>query len=276
MRRSLLLGNIFLFMLFMARLAPAQMTAGEIAADKHWEEFLAAADMTIEKHMEGAESVTNPYKLRLEKNGEKRFAIWKNATGRPKGYLENWMWEIAAYRLDRYLGLNMVPVTIERRFQGDRGSLQFWIDDVFPYQDVLDGRAKMPEGYKGVLVNLAVYLQRAFDNLICNEDRNSRNIQITSDWRLILIDHGRSFRSRGRYYDKLVFGEKGGKYPGAMTALPAAFLEKLKTLTPEILHQIADPYLTDDEIAAVLIRRDLILKEIDRMVEKFGKTAVIY
>jgi len=276
MRRSLLLGNIFLFIFFMAGLAPAQMTPEEIAQDKHWEEFLASADMTIEKHMEGAESVTNPYKLRLEKNGEKRFAIWKNATGRPKGYLENWMWEIAAYRLDRYLGLNMVPVTIERRFQGDRGSLQLWEEGLFPYSEVLAGRKTPPEGLPGVKVNLAVYLQRAFDNLICNEDRHARNIQITSDWRLILIDHGRSFRSRGRYYDKLVFGEKGGKSPGTMAALPAAFVDKLKSLTPEILHRLADPYLTDEEIAAVLLRRDLILKEIDRMIEKFGKSAVIY
>lgn len=252
------------------------MTAEEAAADKHWEEFLAAAEITIERRMAGSEAITNPYKLILEKDGEKSFAVWKNPVGRPKGYLENWMWEIAAYRLDRFLGLNMVPVTIERRFQGDRGSLQLWVEDVFPYNDVLKGRIKMPEGYRGVQVSLAVYLQRAFDNLICNEDRHANNILITRDWRIILIDHSRSFRTKGRYFNKLVFSEKGGKSPGTMAALPAAFIEKLKSLTPEILRRLTDPYLTDEEIAAVLVRRDLILKEIDRLVEKNGKAAVIY
>ncbi|MHB8054093.1 MAG: hypothetical protein ACYDH3_02445 [Candidatus Aminicenantales bacterium] len=263
-------------LLFLGPALFAQFKPEEIAQDKHWEEFLATANMSVVRHMEGSEAVTSPYELLLEKDGEKRRAAWKNAEGRMRGYLENWMWEIAAYRLDRYLGLNMVPVTIERRFDEKRGSLQLWIDDVFPYADVLEGRAKPPEGIEGVRVNLAVYLQRAFDNLICNEDRHARNIQITKDWRIILIDHSRSFRTKGRYYDILIFNEKSDKFKGTMSALPAAFVEKLKSLTPEILHRLADPYLSDKEIAAVMVRRNLILREIDRLIEKNGKNLVIY
>jgi hypothetical protein len=270
--RIFLIGGLF----FLGSALFAQFTPEEVAQDKHWEEFLASAVVTKGEQMVGATSVTNPYRLELEKDGVKRIAYWKNVEGRPKGYLEGWMWEIAAYRLDRYLGLNMVPVTIERRYEENRGSLQLGIEGTFPYRDVLEGKVKTPEGLKGVHVNLEVYLQRAFDNLICNEDRHANNILITEDWRLVLIDHSRTFRTKGRYYDTLIFNEKGDKFKGTMSALPAAFVEKLKSLTPEILHRLADPYLTDKEIAAVMVRRDLILKEIDRLIEKNGKTQVIY
>ena len=270
--RIILIGGLF----FLGSALVAQFKPEEIAQDKDWEEFLASAVITKGEKMVGATSVTNPYRLELEKDGEKRIAYWKNPEGRLKGYLEGWTWEIAAYRLDRYLGLNMVPVTIERRYNETRGSLQLGIEGTFPYIDVLEGRAQRPGGVKGVRINLSIYLQRAFDNLISNEDRHANNILITEDWRLILIDHSRSFRTRGRYGDALVFTEDSKKFPGTMSALPAVFVEKLKSLTPEILHQIADPYLANEEIEAVLVRRDLILKEIDRLIEKNGKNLVIY
>ncbi|MCX6564829.1 MAG: hypothetical protein NTW38_00125 [Candidatus Aminicenantes bacterium] len=270
--RIILLGGLF----FLGSALIAQFKPEEIARDKDWEEFMATAKMTMIRQMGGSEAVTNPYQMVLEKDGEKQFAVWKNPEGRPKGYLEGWMWEIAAYRLDRYLGLNMVPVTIERRYEENRGSLQLWVEGTFPYHDVLEGKAKRPGGIKAFRFNRAAYLQRAFDNLICNEDRHANNILITEDWRLILIDHSRSFRTTGRYGDSLIFNENSKKFPGTMSALPAVFIEKLKLLTPEVLHQITGPYLTDKEIKAVLIRRDLILKEIDRLVEKYGKNQVIY
>jgi len=253
-----------------------QFPPAEIARDKEWEEFMAAARMTVVRQMGESEGVTHPYKMELEKEGLKRFAIWKNPEGRLRGYPEGWMWEIAAYRLDRYLGLNMVPVTIERRFDGDRGSLQLWVEDTFPYSDVAEGRVKPPEGPQADQFNLAGYLQRAFDNLICNEDRHSNNILLTRGWRLILIDHSRAFKINSRSGNPLVYSEENKGFPATMDALPAVFLEKLKSLTPEILHRIADPYLTDREIGAVLVRRDLILKEIDRRIEKYGRSRVIY
>jgi hypothetical protein len=61
-----------------------------------------------------------------------------------------------------------------------------------------------------------------------------------------------------------------------MSGLPRAFIDKLKALTAESLREIAGPYLDDKEIAAVLVRRDLILKEIARLIEKNGEKEVIY
>jgi hypothetical protein len=254
----------------------AQFTAVELARDKEWEEFLDSARMTVEKQMSGPNSITNPYKMALEKDGVKRFAVWKNPEGRLKGAMENWKWEIAAYRLDRYLGVNMVPVTIERRYLENRGSLQLWVEKVFPYMDIMEGRKNLPGGMKELLIARQVYVQRAFDDLIYNEDRHANNILITEDWQMVLIDHSRSFRTAKASLTTLLYNEKSKTHPGTISALPAAFLEKLKSLTPEILDRVAGPYLTKSEIEAVLVRRDLILKEVDRLVEKNGRGQVIY
>jgi len=271
-RRGVELAVLAVLGIFVA----AQFKPDEISRDKEWEELMATARMTVEKQMTGPGAITNPYKMLLEKDDTKRFANWKNAQGRMLGAMENWMWEIAAYRLDRYLGVNMVPVTIERRHQENRGSLQLWVEGTFHYLEIMEGRTKLPGGMKGVLFNRQVYLQRAFDDLLYNDDRHANNILITDDWRMILIDHSRSFRTTAASLTTLLYNEKSRTHNGTISALPAAFIEKLKTLTPEIIHGLTEPYLTEKEIEAVMVRRDLILKEIDRLIALNGKAQVIY
>ena len=61
-----------------------------------------------------------------------------------------------------------------------------------------------------------------------------------------------------------------------MKELPRTFVEKLKTLNLEIIKEIVGEYLTEQEIQAVLIRRDLILDVIDKRIKKFGEDRVLY
>ncbi len=270
-------GPAVLLSLAVLGLCPgAQFKPEDIARDQEWELFLASASMTVDKQMRGPTSITSPYKMALEKDGLKCFAAWKNPKGRMLGSVEGWEWEIAAYRLDRFLGVHMVPVTIERRYLENRGSLQLWVEKTFPYLEIMEGRVSLPGGLKGVLLSRQVYVQRAFDDLIYNEDRHANNILITDDWRMILIDHSRSFRTTKASLTTLLYNEKSKTHPGTISALPAAFIEKLKSLTPDVLHKITDPYLTEKEIEAVMIRRDLILKEIDRLIAVKGKAQVVY
>ncbi len=50
--------------------------------------------------------------------------------------------------------------------------------------------------------------------------------------------------------------------------LPRAFVEKSKLLDFKLIKGIVGDDLTDSEIRAVLTRRDLILEEISRLIEK--------
>lgn len=241
----------------------AQFTSKEISEREKWEEFLRTAEITAsDQPWEERDAVTRPWRLTLEKDGIIKQAIWKNPEGRMKGFLENWRWEIAAYQLDKYLDLNMVPPTVEKRFKGDRGSCQLMIDYWISLKDKYDQKIDVP-AYKVFHWNRALYLQRAFDNLIANEDRHQNQFLITEDWRMILIDHSRAFRTTKKFTNNLIYDKNYKEGPRLMKELPREFVEKLKNLNYEIIEEIAGEYLKDKEIQAVLLRKDLILKEID-------------
>ena len=179
-----------------AAVSPLQFLPGELAQREQWEKYLETAEILGSKQLIGSESVTSPWVLTLKLGDVTHRALWKNAEGRMGGYWEGWTYEIAAYRLDKYLGLGLVPPTVERRFRGDRGSCQYWVDDCMSLRDRDDKGIKMPPA-KVFGWNRATYLQRLFDNLIANEDRHKNQILITPDWRMVLIDHSRSFRTAG-------------------------------------------------------------------------------
>lgn len=253
----------------------AQFTPEEIAERERWEEFLGNAEVMSESQMDGRLAVTNPWVITLEKDGITERALWKNPSGRMKGYLEGWRWEIAAYRLDKFLGLNMVPPTVERKFHYNSGSCQLWTKAMMDLRKKAKEKIK-PPSYKLYYWNRAIYLQRAFDNLIANEDRHQGNILITDDWRMILIDHSRSFRTSGKFTKKLIYTKNHREGPKEMKQLPRRFVEKLKELTSASIKDVAGEYLNDKEINAILLRRDLILKDVASQIKKKGEDKVLY
>ncbi len=61
-----------------------------------------------------------------------------------------------------------------------------------------------------------------------------------------------------------------------MKELPRAFVEKLNALNFEAIKDIVREYLTDKEIKALLMRRDLIIDEINKRIKKLGEDKVLY
>ncbi len=255
----------------------AQFTKEEVADREKWEEFLKTAEIVgQDQPFKKREAVTEPWVLTLEKDGVKNDAIWKDIAGRTKGFRENWKWEIAAYRLDKYLGLNMVPPTVERRFQGNRGSCQLWVESKMSLKKKFNEKIKTPS-YRVFNWNRAFYKQRAFDNLIANEDRHQNQYLITEDWRMILIDHSRSFRTSKKFTRKLIYDEKYKEGPTfIMKQLPHALYEKIKSLNAEVIKGVVGEYLINKEIEAMLVRKDLIVKWLDARIKKMGDDKVLY
>ena len=254
----------------------AQFKPEELAERPKWEKFLQEAKIvSYSKDFSEREAVTEPWTLVLEKDGVTRRALWKNPEGRLKGFLDSWKCEIAAYRLDKLLGLNMVSPTVEKRFQSNKGSCQLMSENVIMLRTKQEEKIKTPS-YRIEPLNRATYLQRAWDNLIANEDRNIGDILYTEDWRMILIDHSRSFRTSRKFMKKLIFDEKYKGGPKLMKQLPRAFVEKLKSLNFEQIRDAVGEYLTDKEINAVLIRRDLIIDWLNKRIEKLGEEKVFY
>jgi len=275
MKNRIIIPFFFIVFLGFQFQSIAQFTPEELAEREKWEEFLKTAKIIGQEQQKSREAVTEPWDLILEKNGVTRKALWKNAEGRMKGFIENWKWEIAAYRLDKYLELNMISPTVEKKFRGERGSCQLWVDYWIKAKHKNEQKIKVPS-YKIFYYNRATYLRWAFDNLIGNEDRHAGNIFITKDWRIILPDHSRSFRTSKKFTKNLIYTKKYKEGPKIMKELPRAFVEKLKSLNFELIRDIIGEYLTDKEINAVLLRRVLILKIINERIKKLGEDKVLY
>ena len=266
----------FAFLLLVPLRALAQMTAEEIGEREKWEKFLEEAVITAESQpWKSGEAVTNPYEVTLEKDGVVRKAVWKDCLGMMKGYLESWKWEIAAYRLDKHLGLNMVPPTVEKKKGGRTGSCQIYAG-VMDFKEKFDKKIETPS-LRVANLTRAIYLQRAFDNLIFNEDRHQQNYRLTEDFRLLLIDHSRSFRTTKASTKNLLYDEKRKENPNfVMAQLPRGFVEKLRQLDAATLKEVVGEYLTDKEIEATMARRDLMLAWLDKRVKELGEAAVLY
>ncbi len=274
MKKSIFFLSILIF-IAANFLSFAQFTAEEIAQREKNEEMLKMAD--IIKAEEIGEGVTRPWRLYLKQDGEEISGCWKNPEGIQRGYLEGWQYEIAAYQMDKLLGLNMIPPTVEREFDGKKGSLQFWITSEFSLLDVMEKGIPLPNKMpEAEIFNRGKYLTRAFDSLIANDDRTQQNIRYTKEWRTILIDHSRAFRSSKKYQKRLLYGKKGMKEKQLFRRLPRSFVEGVKALDFESIKNTVGPYLEEEEINAILARKKLLLEEIQEMIEANGENNVLY
>lgn len=274
------LGGRLAALALLAGLAPRPGLIGQIGGDEiarraAWETFLGSAEIVARTQRGGPGAVTSPWVLTLRSGGTEQRAVWKDVDGKPRGILDCWRFEVAAYRLDKALGLGMVPVTVERPDGGRSGSCQLYVEGAEPLRDkVLHLQGLTPEGL--VSWRRGGYVQQAFDNLIGNSDRSQGNILITADWRWVLIDHSRAFRSEAAYTKALPFTET--KRPGTeiMRELPRALVERLRSLDEAAVAAAVGPYLTAKEIRAVMARRTLLVAWIDARIARDGEAGFLY
>lgn len=251
----------------------AQLTDEEISRRPVWEKFLREAKIVGAENV--GEGITRPKKLRLKKDEVEAFGLWKRPAAAGSGRYDKWEHEIAAYRLDRILGLGMVPPAVERSYHGYAGSLQLWMD--LPYSELRRTRENIvPPAASEEARDKARSLQRAIDSLIANADRSLQNIRYTADWRLILIDHSQSFRDLPPYTGRLLYpvGDESG-IPG-ITRLPRRFVERIRVLTRSGIRAAVEDYLTSSEIDEILVRRDLLVRGIEALIKARGEDRVLY
>ena len=156
--------------------------------------------------------------------------------------------DVAAYRLDRMLRLDAVPVAVVREVDGVDGSLQFlptrWIDEQQRADAGRGGSAPCPLDVQWI----GMY---TFDALIYNEGRTRpRTLYSTDAWQLILIGHDNAFstrRGRPRHLEPLSID------------LDASWREALSALTEERLEAELGDVIDTRRRRALLTRRDEML-----------------
>lgn len=234
-------------------------------SDEEIEEFLRSADViktkTISKGITGSlratlsnGRLTHDAQIQSVDESKREF---QTAKGTEFNFRDSWSFNVAAYKIDRLLGLNMVPVSVARRYRSRAAAFTWWVDDVLMDEgERLKGKVNPPDP---VTWNQQNQLIRLFDNLIYNVDRNMGNMLIAKDWRVWAIDHTRSFRT----LDEL-------RAPGTVTRCDRQVFERLKALDRDSLKKAVGAHLDDWQIRAVLARRDAIVARL----EKFGPSAL--
>lgn len=190
--------------------------------------------------------------------------VFRPATGPPEfSFTDSYRFNVAGYRVAAMLGLDNVPVSVERTVSGKEAAVTWWIDDVM--MDEKERTTKVLTGPDPERTAMQVHVMRVFDELIQNRDRNTGNLLWTTDWKMWLIDHTRAFRTG----DELL-------KPDLLQRVERSLFERLKGLTAQGLAKTAEGSLKNYEIAALLKRRDLIVKLFEARIAERGEGRVLY
>jgi hypothetical protein len=232
----------------------AQETPGEVEADLGREEkerFLLYAEI-LESREVGV-GVTGSLRATLS-DGEltheahiqtvdifkKKFLAGKHTEFNFRDY---WGFNVAAYRLDKLLDLDMVPVSVERMFRGKKASVTWWVDDVLMSAETYrEGDHEPPDMERFNAQKLQGW---AFQQLVQNKDPNLGNFVIDENWKIWMLDFTRAFRS-----------SKKLDHVDSLTRIPRNVYERLRQLDPGEVKDELGRYLGRGELRALLARKD--------------------
>src|SRR5690242_18058102 len=178
-------------------------------------------------------------------------------------FVDSYKYNIAAYGLAELLGIDdMLPVYVERKWQGNPGSLSWWLpvkmDEEERHKQGLT--APDPDAW-----NNQMYKVRVLDQLVYDNDPNLTNVLIGEDWKIWRVDFSRAFR----LYKDL-------RNPGDLVRCDRQLLEKLKALDDNQLAEKTKHYLSKDEVKAVKARRDKIVHRFQKLNAEKGESEVLY
>jgi hypothetical protein len=206
--------------------------------------------------------ITKPWRVSLRQGEREEYTAFKYGDTNPglehhRGYnsrkdnkSDRYQYDMAAYKLDRLLNLQMVPVTVGRTVEGKDGAISGWIPNSINERD----RAEKQSSFNSYCPQMEQYrLRFIWDVLTYNEDRNLTNIIWTGkQYSLRFIDHTLAFRT----YDK-----RPKQYRKVKLRLSDLFREDLESLNLAQLQAELSEWLHPRQIEAIIERRDRILRE---------------
>jgi hypothetical protein len=202
--------------------------------------------------------VTKPQRGTFAPGGPAARFAWKALPpSRRNGFSESYKAEIAAYQLDRLLGMDMVPPVVERTIDGKVGAAVYWIENTTAWNKEKPAQGPEPEWSK------QVSRMKLFDQLIANIDRNQGNLLYDRDWHLFLIDHSRAFTTRTTT-DGI----------SAINTVDRRLWTKMDALTAADVTRALGAWLSPAEQQALLKRRDRMRQAIQKLVRQKGASRV--
>ena len=235
-------------------------------------QFLLTAKVV--KSRQSNKGITNPLRLTLTDGTvthdasfqavDEHKPLMQLATGTEVRFVDSYKYNIAAYQLAELLGMDdMLPVYVERKWQGQAGSLSWWLP---VKMDEVERHKRNLTAPDADAWNNQMYRIRLFDQLVYDTDANLTNVLIGADWKIWRVDFTRAFRLRKDLQD-----------PKAnLVRCNRLLLERLKALDDNELAEKTKHYLTKDEVKAVMARRDKIVEHFQKLISEKGEQEVLY
>ena len=158
--------------------------------------------------------------------------------------------DVAAYRLDRLLKLDMVPATVVREFDGKQGSLQF-----VPTGTTNEQQRQLDKSGGGAWCPLDVQWNSMmiFDALAANEARTGQTLLYdSSNWQVILTGFGSAFTTSS---------SKPAYMKDMHLELGSSWQTGLSSLDDEQLQETFGDLLDKRRLKALAKRRDRLLSQ---------------
>lgn len=201
------------------------------------EAFLMSAEVV---RIDAPPAAGGPRRVLLEQDGKQVTAVFNSKDTAPRVRDGRWprgadrsdrySHEIAAYLVDRLIGLEMVPVTVERTIDGQRGALRLQIEDSISEQE----RQSQGTAVRGHCDLAAQFgMSSVFDILIYNPDHALGTMRHDRDGQLWLVDQSKAF---GPARDVRAALRNAGLRPSPQLAeaLARVTVENLEPLAPHL------------------------------------------
>jgi hypothetical protein len=237
-------------------------TSGAPQTPEEIEKFLSRS--TPQVVVPGAAGRTDPWRVRLESGGITRWAQFKYINRpRPEPIPDSFKYELAAYELNKYLGLSFVPPTVERTINDTAGSLQAFLENVIRESDIKRANFQPadPEAFDRAMADLKV-----FENLVYDSCENERDTLIQKDTgKIYRVDFSEAFAAQN------------GTIPGCeILRCSRRLYQRLQEWDQDKVRTLLAPYLNEEETRALHARQDSIIQMIKKQIEERGESAVLF
>ena len=250
--------------------APALAQAAE-PTPADIEHFLRTADVVDAR--EAGKGSTRPWRLTLSDASMTHDALFQPIDTRSRlavvgdqvvrNFADSYEFNIAAYRLAVLLGIGeMVPVTVERRWRREPGSLSWWVEADYDEESRIEADVEPSDRDAW---RAEVRIMRVFSQLVHDTDRNQTNMLYTPDWRLAMIDFSRAFGRSSEIMN-----------PDDLDRVDRDLFDHLTRVTDREIRNALDDCLTREELDALVDRRRKVVDQIERFITEQGDSRVLY